>query len=53
MIAVLLGALVLDEPLAPRTLAAGAIIVVAVAVIVRARAGESRGAVPDDLRQPG
>ena len=53
VIAVLLGALVLDEPLAPRTLAAGAIIVVAVAVIVRARAGESRGAVPDDLGEPG
>jgi len=53
VIAVLLGALVLDEPLAPRTLAAGAIIVIAVAVIVRARAGESRGAVPDDLGEPG
>jgi drug/metabolite transporter (DMT)-like permease len=53
VIAVLLGALVLSEPLEPRTLVAGAIIVVAVAVIVRARAGESRRAVPDDLGEPG
>ena len=53
VIAVLLGALVLAEPLEPRTLAAGAIIVLAVAVIVRARAGESRRAVPDDVGEPG
>jgi drug/metabolite transporter (DMT)-like permease len=53
VIAVLLGWLVLAEPLAPRTLAAGAIIVVAVAVIVRARGGESRRAMPDDVGEPG
>jgi drug/metabolite transporter (DMT)-like permease len=53
VIAVLLGALVLAEPLEPRTVAAGAIIVVAVAVIVRARAGESRRAVPDEVGEPG
>ena len=53
VIAVLLGWLVLDEPLEPRTLAAGAIIVLAVAVIVRARAGESRRAVPEEVGEPG
>jgi drug/metabolite transporter (DMT)-like permease len=53
VIAVLLGWLVLAEPLEPRTLAAGAIIVVAVAVIVRARGGESRRAVPDEVGEPG
>jgi drug/metabolite transporter (DMT)-like permease len=53
VIAVLLGWLVLAEPLEPRTLAAGAIIVVAVAVIVRARRGESRRAVPDEVGEPG
>ncbi len=53
VIAVILGWLVLAEPLEPRTLAAGAIIVVAVAVIVRARAGESRRAVPDEVGEPG
>jgi drug/metabolite transporter (DMT)-like permease len=53
VIAVLLGAIVLGEPLEPRTVAAGAIIVVAVAVIVRARAGESRRAVPDEIGEPG
>lgn len=53
VIAVLLGALVLAEPLEPRTLAAGAIIIVAVAVIVRARGGESRRAVPQEVGEPG
>ena len=53
VIAVILGWLVLAEPLEPRTLAAGAIIVVAVAVIVRARAGESRRAVPEEVGEPG
>ena len=53
VIAVILGWLVLAEPLEPRTLAAGAIIVVAVAVIVRARASESRRAVPDEVGEPG
>ena len=33
----ILGALVLDEPIEPRTLVAGAVIIVAVAVIVTAR----------------
>lgn len=53
VIAVLLGWLVLAEPLEPRTLAAGAIIVVAVAVIVRARGGESRRPVPEEVGEPG
>jgi drug/metabolite transporter (DMT)-like permease len=37
VVAVILGALVLQEPITPRTVVAGAIIVVAVAVIVTAR----------------
>jgi len=53
VIAVLLGWLILAEPLEPRTLVAGLIIVVAVAVIVRARGGESRRAVPDEVGEPG
>ena len=53
VIAVLLGWLILAEPLEPRTVAAGAIIVVAVAVIVRARGGESRPAVPEEVGEPG
>jgi len=53
VIAVLLGWLVLAEPLEPRTLLAGAIIVVAVAVIVRARGGESRVAMSDEVGEPG
>jgi drug/metabolite transporter (DMT)-like permease len=53
VIAVLLGWLVLGEPLEPRTIAAGAIIVVAVAVIVRARAGESRRPAPEEVGEPG
>ncbi len=53
VIAVILGWLVLAEPLEPRTLAAGAIIVVAVAVIVRARRGESRRSVPEEVGEPG
>jgi drug/metabolite transporter (DMT)-like permease len=53
VIAVLLGWLVLAEPLEPRTLLAGAIIVVAVAVIVRARRGESQRAVPEEVGEPG
>jgi drug/metabolite transporter (DMT)-like permease len=53
VIAVALGSLILAEPLEPRTLVAGAIIVVAVAVIVRARRGESRRAVPDEVGEPG
>ncbi len=53
VIAVLLGWLILAEPLQPRTLAAGAIIIVAVAVIVRARGGESRRAVPEEVGEPG
>jgi drug/metabolite transporter (DMT)-like permease len=46
VVAVFLGWLILAEPLEPRTIVAGAIIVVAVAVIVRARGGESH-------REPG
>jgi drug/metabolite transporter (DMT)-like permease len=53
VIAVILGSLILAEPLEPRTLAAGAIIVVAVAVIVRARAGESRREAPEEVGEPG
>lgn len=53
VVAVLLGWLILAEPLEPRTVAAGAIIVVAVAVIVRARGGESRRAVPEEVGEPG
>ncbi len=37
VVAVILGAIVLSEPLEPRTLVAGAVIIVAVAVIVTAR----------------
>ena len=53
VIAVLLGWLVLAEPLDPRTVLAGAIIVVAVAVIVRARRGESQVTVPEEVGEPG
>jgi drug/metabolite transporter (DMT)-like permease len=53
VIAVILGWLVLAEPLEPRTLAAGAIIVVAVAVIVRARGGESRRMAKEEVGEPG
>jgi drug/metabolite transporter (DMT)-like permease len=53
VVAVILGWLVLEEPLEPRTLVAGAIIVLAVAVIVRARGGESRRSVPDEVGEPG
>jgi drug/metabolite transporter (DMT)-like permease len=53
VVAVFLGWLILAEPLEPRTLAAGAIIVAAVAVIVRARGGESRRPAPDEVVEPG
>jgi len=53
VIAVILGSLILAEPLEPRTLVAGAIIVMAVAVIVRARRGESRRTVPEEVGEPG
>jgi drug/metabolite transporter (DMT)-like permease len=53
VIAVFLGWLVLAEPLEPRTLVAGAIIVLAVAVIVRARRGETRRTMPDEVGEPG
>ena len=42
VVAVILGAIILDEPIEPRTLLAGAVIVVAVAVIVTARGRMSR-----------
>ncbi len=53
VIAVILGSLFLAEPLEPRTLVAGAIIVGAVAVIVRARGGESRRAALEEVGEPG
>ncbi len=53
IVAVALGWIILGEPLTPRTIAAGAIIVVAVAIIVGARGGESRRALPDDVIEPG
>jgi drug/metabolite transporter (DMT)-like permease len=37
IVAVILGALVLGEPIEPRTLVAGAVIIVSVAIIVTAR----------------
>lgn len=43
VIAVLLGALILDEPLTPRIIIAGSIIIGAVIVISRATAGGKRG----------
>ena len=52
VIAVFLGWLVLAEPLQPRTLLAGAIILVAVAVIVRARGGESRRTAAAEAVEP-
>ncbi len=52
VIAVFLGWLVLAEPLQPRTLLAGAIILVAVAVIVRARGGESRRTAAAEVVEP-
>jgi drug/metabolite transporter (DMT)-like permease len=53
VVAVLLGSLVLSEPLEPRTILAGAIIVLAVAVIVLSRRGESRRAALEELAEPG
>ncbi len=52
VVAVFLGWLILGEPLEPRTIVAGAIIVAAVAVIVRARGGESRPAPADEAAPP-
>ncbi len=52
VVAVFLGWLILGEPLEPRTIVAGAIIVVAVAVIVRARGGDARPAPADDAAPP-
>ena len=49
VVAVILGAIVLSEPLEPRTLVAGAVIIVAVAVIVTAR-GRMQG--PRRVRVP-
>jgi drug/metabolite transporter (DMT)-like permease len=53
VVAVILGAIVLSEPIEPRTLIAGAVIVVGVAVIVSARGrmtGPRTRAAADDLR---
>ncbi len=47
IVAVLLGATFLGEPVTPRTLLAGVIIVAAVAVIVWARSRESAASAPD------
>jgi drug/metabolite transporter (DMT)-like permease len=52
VVAVFLGWLILAEPLEPRTIVAGGIIVAAVAVIVRARGGEARRAPADDATPP-
>lgn len=48
VIAVVLGALLLGEPLGPRTVVAGAIIVASVAVIVVARGRDQPPPVPED-----
>ena len=56
VVAVILGAIVLSEPIEPRTLIAGAVIVVGVAVIVSARgrmAGPRTGGIADDDRHRG
>ncbi len=47
VVAVILGAVVLAEPITPRTLLAGAIIIVAVAIIVTARGRIPRRAQPE------
>lgn len=54
VVAVILGAIVLSEPIEPRTLVAGAVIVIGVAVIVSARGRMSgpRAPVVEDLRRP-
>jgi drug/metabolite transporter (DMT)-like permease len=52
VVAVFLGWLILAEPLEPRTIVAGAIIVAAVAVIVRARGGESHREPGEDVATP-
>ncbi len=52
VVAVFLGWLILGEPLEPRTIVAGAIIVLAVAVIVRARGGEAGRARAGDAAPP-
>jgi drug/metabolite transporter (DMT)-like permease len=55
IVAVILGAIVLSEPIEPRTLLAGAVIVVGVAVIVSARgrmAGPRSQAVAGDANAP-
>ena len=48
VIAVALGALLLGEPIGPRTIIAGAIIVLAVAVIIAARGRDQMPPPPDD-----
>jgi drug/metabolite transporter (DMT)-like permease len=53
VVAVFLGWLILAEPLEPRTIVAGAIIIVAVAVIVRSRGGERTRIATDEVAQPG
>lgn len=52
VVAVILGWLVLGEPLTPRTLVAGTVIVVAVAMIVTARGRSVRTAIPREDALP-
>jgi drug/metabolite transporter (DMT)-like permease len=52
IVAVILGFLILGEPITPRALVAGAIVVVAVALIVTARGRVIRGSQPDDVPMP-
>ncbi len=52
VVAVFLGWLILAEPLGPRTLVAGAIIIVAVAVIVRSRGGERTRTPAEEVAGP-
>ena len=49
IVAVALGALILGEPITPRTLLAGVIIIVAVAIIVWARSREGAPPQPEEV----
>ena len=53
VVAVILGAIVLREPIDARTLVAGAVIVVAVALIVTARGRMAAPRAPASLPAPG
>jgi drug/metabolite transporter (DMT)-like permease len=52
VVAVILGAIVLHEPIEPRTILAGAVIVAAVALIVTARGRMARPPAPSSLTTP-